>query len=594
MIENFHFLRPIWLLAFLPLVALIWHLLTAKHSSRSWQAVVDPSLLPHLLSGDNSIRTSRHLYLVAAVGLLSIIALAGPVWNKLPQPVFKQQSALVIALDLSRSMDASDIKPSRLTRARHKIADILNQRKEGQTALVVYAADAFSVVPLTDNVATINALLPGLNTAMMPAQGSRADQALIQAYSLFENTGFLRGDILLVSDGLNQTESNAIETLLEDNPGFRLSLLGIGSEAGGPIPLPEGGFLKDAQGSIVIARLAIEPMRALAGKGGGSFRMLSANDEDVTGLLEAIERNPFEQDVIESNRQADVWYEQGPWLILFILPVVALVFRRGLVFVVPPLVFSILLTATPDAYAFEWNDLWENNNQQGRRQFDRGQHEKAAKLFDHAEWKGSSYYRSGAYQKALEQWQAIDSETAHYNRGNTLARLGQLEDALNAYDQTLQKNPQHSDALHNRKLVEDALKKQQQQQQDQQNKNQQPEQQAQDDQSNQQSGEAGDNSSDQSGQSEQTEQSREPGENQQADQSESQSQPDARGEPDGNGSESEQASEQSSASLEQKLSEQAAEQWLRKIPDDPGGLLRRKFLYQYKNRGEPAKEINPW
>ena len=118
------------------------------------------------------------------------------------------------------------------------------QRKEGQTALVVYAADAFSVVPLTDDGKTINALLSGLTTDIMPAQGSRVDQALMQAYPLFQNIGLLRGDILLVTDGLSQNELKVADTLLKDNAGFRLSILGVGTKTGGPIPLPNGGFMK--------------------------------------------------------------------------------------------------------------------------------------------------------------------------------------------------------------------------------------------------------------------------------------------------------------------------------------------------------------
>lgn len=596
MIENFHLLRPSWLLACLPLAFLVWRMLTVKRNSRSWQAVVDPGLLPHLLIGTNSVRRTTHLYFISIIGLLAIIALAGPVWNKLERPIFKQQSALVIVLDLSRSMDSGDIKPSRLVRARHKIADILSQRKEGQTALVVYAADAFSVVPLTDDGETINALLPGLTTDMMPTQGSRADQALMQAYNLFDNTGLLRGDILLVTDGLSPTESQATELLLTESPGFRLSVLGVGTETGGPIPMPNGGFLKDNQGSIVIANLATDLLQSLAAKGGGIFKTISANDDDVTNLLKAIERNPFEQDVIASERSADVWQEQGPWLILILLPLVALAFRRGIVFVIPLLLSSILLTASPDASAIEWNELWKNSDQRARDQFDQEQHENAAQQFDSADWKGSALYRAGDYENALKQWRGIDSESSHYNRGNALAKLGKLEQALEAYDQALQKNTEHSDAIHNRQLVEEALK-QQQEQKDQSDsedgeKSEDDEQSSESEQGEQSDESEGQQSSDQNkqGQSEGGQSDDEGSQNQLEQDLAEQAQP---GEETDESKEAE-ASQTEQASLEQQLSEQAAEQWLRKIPDDPGGLLRRKFLYQYNKRGESASELNPW
>ena len=603
MIENIHFLRPTWLLALLPLAFLLWRLFNIKRNSRSWQAVVDPVLLAHLLSGNQSVRSNSHLYLIAVIGILSIVALAGPVWNKLEQPIFKQQSALVIVLDLSRSMDSSDIKPSRLIRARHKIADILTQRKEGQTALVVYAADAFSVVPLTDDGKTIKALLPGLTTDIMPTQGSRAGQALIEAYGLFQNTNLQRGDILLVTDGLTVKELKEAQIMLTDNPEFRLSVLGVGTETGGPIPLPSGGFLKDAEGSIVIASLSIGPLQTLVNKGGGVFKMMSANDDDVTSLLKAIERSPFEQVVVASNRRADVWQEQGPWLVLFVLPLFALAFRRGIVFgslfYWPILLSSILLVAPPEASAFDWNELWKNNDQRALDQFDQGQPKKASELFDRADWKGSSFYRSGDYENALNQWQGIDSESVNYNRGNALAKLGKLQEALETYDEVLLENPQHIDAKHNRQLVEDALKQQQEKQSKQDESDAKDREQSKDDEQSSQSGQ-GQKPSDSDGQ--QSSDPSEKNQNQSNSNTDSEFDTDAQeaqaeqsqADTDASESKEAEASQAEQASREQALSEQAADQWLRKIPDDPGGLLRRKFLYQYNKRGESASGLNPW
>jgi Ca-activated chloride channel family protein len=603
MIENIHFLRPTWLLALLPLAFLLWRLFNIKRNSRSWQAVVDPVLLAHLLSGNQSVRSNSHLYLIAVIGILSIVALAGPVWNKLEQPIFKQQSALVIVLDLSRSMDSSDIKPSRLIRARHKIADILTQRKEGQTALVVYAADAFSVVPLTDDGKTIKALLPGLTTDIMPTQGSRAGQALIEAYGLFQNTNLQRGDILLVTDGLTVKELKEAQIMLTDNPEFRLSVLGVGTETGGPIPLPSGGFLKDAEGSIVIASLSIGPLQTLVNKGGGVFKMMSANDDDVTSLLKAIERSPFEQVVVASNRRADVWQEQGPWLVLFVLPLLALAFRRGIVFgslfYWPILLSSILLVAPPEASAFDWNELWKNNDQRALDQFDQGQPKKASELFDRADWKGSSFYRSGDYENALNQWQGIDSESVNYNRGNALAKLGKLQEALETYDEVLLENPQHIDAKHNRQLVEDALKQQQEKQSKQDESDAKDREQSKDDEQSSQSGQ-GQKPSDSDGQ--QSSDPSEKNQNQSNSNTDSEFDTDAQeaqaeqsqADTDASESKEAEASQAEQASREKALSEQAADQWLRKIPDDPGGLLRRKFLYQYNKRGESASGLNPW
>ncbi len=597
MIEQFQFLRPFWLFALVPLAVLIWHMLKSNLSSGSWQSVVDPELLQHLLVGQGRATHSWPIVLVAMVGFFAIIALAGPVWEKLPQPVFKQQAALVIALDLSRSMDASDIKPSRLTRARHKITDVLSNRPEGQSALIAYAADAFVVTPLTEDSATINALLPSLTTDIMPAQGGRADRAVKHALELFSNSSVSHGDVLIVSDGLSAIEVVEIERLVRENPGFRISILGIGTESGAPIPLPDGGFLKDSRGSIVVARMPVEMMQGLAKKASGEFRVISTDDSDIQTLLNNMKTSPFETKAIASDQRADIWHEQGPWLVLLLLPLIALAFRRGVLLVI----LLLLLPFPPDASAFGWDELWKNRDQRGSLLFEQGAHDQAAIQFDDPNWKASSLYRAGKYDKALEYWNSGDTEDSLYNRGNALAKTDRYEDAIKAYQQVLDQNPQHQDASYNKQLVEEILKQQQQQEsqesQDQANNDTQNSNDSSQDQNsgdNQQETQS-DSESDSGSASSQQQQSQQDSaaqqdQKQESDGSETQTQEADQPRPDENNS----AETETQAELDEQMSEQAANQWLRKIPDDPGGLLRRKFIYQYKNRRPAEAELNQW
>ena len=597
MIEQFHLLRPFWLFALLPLAGLVWLMLKSKLSSGSWQSVVDPDLLQHLLVGQDQARHSWPIVLVAMVGFFLIIALAGPVWQKLPRPVFKQQAALVIALDLSRSMDANDIKPSRLTRARHKIADILSQRTEGQNALIAYAADAFAVTPLTEDSATINALLPSLSTDIMPAQGGRADRAVKQALELFSNSGVAHGDVLIVSDGFSTTEVVEIERLVRENPGFHISVLGIGSESGGPIPLPDGSFLKDSQGSIVISRMPVGMMQALVRKGLGGFQTITNDDADFQALLKNMEIGRFEREAVASDQRADIWREQGPWLIVLLLPLMALAFRRGVLLVLP----LLLLPYAPEADALSWDELWQNRNQRGSILFEQGAHDAAAKLFDRSDWKASSLYRAGKHEQALQYWNSNETEDSQYNRGNALAKMGRYEDAIKAYQQVLNRNPQHQDAGYNKQLLEDLLKQQQEKEQEQQQG-----------QENSESQESGDPSQDQnSGDGQQqaqngsdTSQTEQPSGQKKSEQKsaaqEAQSEQQDGAETQASQTEQPQSNGESigqteaDTEIDDQLSQQAADQWLRKIPDDPGGLLRRKFIYQYKNRRPAAEELNQW
>lgn len=601
MIEQFHFLRPWWLLALLLLVALAWTLRNYRFDSSSWRAVIDPRLLPFLLSADDS-GPGRRAWWLGLAALLAIIALAGPTWEKLPQPVYNTQSALVIALDLSRSMDAADIKPSRLTRARHKIADILKQRKQGQTALVVYAADAFTVTPLTDDVETILAMLPSLDSGIMPAQGSRAGRALELALELFANSGQRQGDVLLVSDGVDDAEALAIEAILGQHPRVRFSVLALGSREGGPIPLPQGGFLKDAGGAIVIARLQEANLRRLARSGNGAFATLASDDSDINALVYAIEPRPQDGDAEFSDSSAELWRELGPWLVLLMLPLAAYGFRRGILWTLP---LCLLVGLPPDAHALEWQDLWKNPDQRAAELLQQGDAQAAAGLFKNPEWKASSQYRAGDYESALQQWQRLDDERAQYNRGNALAKLGRYPEAIEAYEQLLQKNPQHEDARYNRERIEELMQQQQQQQSgdSQQGEQQQGEQQqGEQQQGKQQQGEQ------QQDPSQQSEQQQDPGaegetsDTESSDQAESQQSPgEQKASPQQQSAQEQQAQQdqqqaeaETQASLDQKMSEQAAEQWLRKIPDDPGGLLRRKFLYQYKQRGGADREEQSW
>ena len=595
MIEQFHFLRPGWLLLLIPLAAVLWLLLLRRYDSGSWRAVIDERLQPFVLSSSGQNQREWTRWIPAAVALLAIIALAGPTWERLPQPVYHKDSALVIALDLSRSMNAADIKPSRLTRARHKIADILNLRQEGQTALVVYAADAFTVTPLTSDVDTILALLPDLETELMPAQGTRADRALKLALELFENSGIARGDVLLVSDGLSDLELSRVEALLESKPGQRVSVLVIGTPEGGPVPLKNGGFLKDRSGGIVISSLQEDNLRRIAQIGGGVYATLSADDIDINTLAYIMESDIDDRDARLSDRSADLWRELGPWLLLFALPFAALVFRRGLIWLFP----LYILLLPPDAQALDWQAWWQNNDQRANQLFEQGDHAAAAELFDDPDWKASSNYRAGDYAAALDTWEQLESEAAAYNHANALAKLGRLDDALAAYDRLLQQNSAHEDARYNKQAIEEFLKNQQSQQQGQQGEQQQQQQGQQGDQQQQQSGQ-GETQSEESEQAAGSRQDQpESGaqDRQQAQQQDGQDdteQQQSAKQEQANAAEQQAAESETMAELDQQMSEQAAEQWLRKIPDDPGGLLRRKFIYQYRKRGGVDAEGKPW
>ncbi|MCW9013729.1 MAG: VWA domain-containing protein [Gammaproteobacteria bacterium] len=582
MIEQFHFIRPSWLLALLPLLLLTWLLLRKKLFSRSWQSVIDPALLPHLLIGKPGKNSRLPVMLFFIGGILAVIALAGPAWEKRPQPVFKKQSALVIALDLSLSMDATDIKPSRLARARHKISDILKFRKEGQTALIGYAGEAFTISPLTDDAATINSLVPSLSTELMPAQGSNISKALNRASELLKNAGISKGDILLITDDVDDADSTIDELTSQ---GHRLSILAIGTPDGAPIPSGNGGFVKNASGAIVIPKLDAAKLKAIASSGDGRFSRLTASDKDIKHILGLLVASHTKKDSTETEMKTDVWREQGPWLLLLLMPLAAFAFRKGYL----SLAFILLIPFPQPADALSWDELWRNDNQRASEQFAAGNNAEAAELFKQPEWKASAFYKAGEFEQSIEQLTDIDTADAHYNRGNALARMGRAGEAIDAYNQALQLDNNHEDAKFNRELLE---KQQQEKQQNNQQNNEQSkdqknsEQQSQDKSEQQDSSQQQQKKDQQSAENQSTEEQQAENESSQQQQNQTEEQQ-QKTQPE----EEQQASTESS---QQDLSKQEQQQWLKKIPNDPGGLLRNKFLYQYNRQGHQSDANQPW
>jgi Ca-activated chloride channel family protein len=684
MLEQFHFVYPLWLLALPPLAALVWLLSERSGDNNAWHRVVDPNLLPLLLSSGGGRSSRITLWLLGIGWLIAVLALADPTWEKRPQPLFETQQARVIVLDLSRSMNVGDLKPSRLFQARLKVEDILDRKDEGQTGLVVFAGDAFSVVPLTRDAKTLRAMLRVLEPELMPAQGSRADLGLKRAGELLKQAGAPRGDILLITDGI-QSNAAIDQASQLNRQGYRVSVLGVGTPEGAVIPDGKGGTLRDQQGNTVIVRLDEQRLRQLASAGGGRYARLQSSDRDLDQIL-ASPSQPQLGGAVKTDKSDMTrhrWKEQGPLLALLLLPLGALAFRRG--WLLGLLLTSILLPLPEPATAAIWEDLWKRQDQQAAEALLQGDAETAARLAREPLRLGSAEYRRNDYQSALQAFEKAQGPEADYNRGNALARLGRYEDAIAAYDKALKQAPGMEDALANREAMEKLLQQQQKKQQQQGNKQdkqegekgQQEKQQSgqgqskdgqqQKNQQNQgQNGQQQNAGQDESGKQKE-QQGR--GKQAQADQGESGSDQDGatrdKGQPaqetqpgkedenpfaraaedlkeqqqgraDKGQDESPQQKqgvakddqEQAPGKQEQAAAESdrehgkesqakpgalasgsaegqkrplsseeqmAAEQWLRRIPDDPGGLLRRKFLYQYQQRqGRSSNDGQRW
>ena len=651
MSTQFHWLRPWWLLAVLPILLLGIALWKQKRHAHQWQNIIAPELLPFLLD----IKTISHkkslLWALILAWLIGTIALAGPSWVKRPTAVEKNQNSLVILLDLSLSMFSEDVKPSRIARARLKIADILRERKDGQTALVVYAGEAHTVTPMSDDSATILSLLPSLSPNIMPLQGSNTEAAIERGIQLLHDAGETHGNLLLITDGVVPEAFTKINQLLNDKK-IQLSILGVGTNQPAPIASGNGGFLRDKQGAIITTQLNNNELNELASQVHGRYSDIANNNDDIDFLMPTEEKTDASKSTLA--REFDQWFDQGHWLVFLLLPIVLLSFKRGIILM---LICIPLIGITPTpAYALGLDGLgldelglksmWLTQDQQAEQALQKGDAKQAAEQFENPDWKASAQYRAGDYAAAAESFAKSDAATAHYNRGNALAKANKLEDAIKAYDEALKRDPQLEDAKKNRTLIEKLLKQQKQQEQQNKDQNKDSDQKDQDKQDQKDSKDQDKQNSDDQKQQEQNKQDKDkqnqdPQDKKEQDKKDQNSdQKNSSGsntsaanqdatQKDGQnssvsdakqqGQTSSAAGQHSAANAAQQSSEktqdqqkqeeqeeqaqvqeldpnklteeqkQALEQWLRRVPDDPGGLLRNKFKYQYQqNRQKKA------
>ena len=586
--QVFHFLRPWWFLGLAPVALIVafysWH----KHHAGNWTTIINPELLPFLMQGkapSDGLSTKSLITTLTLAWIICIASLAGPTWEQLPQPVHRQDSALIIVFDLSPSMLAADLTPSRLVRGRYKLIDILKRRTEGVSGLVVYGGDAHTVSPLTEDSNTIVSLVPVLHPGLLPQYGSNVEDAIQVAVNLATSGGYQQADILLITDGVDPSAISEITSIIEDKGEYRLSILGVGTENGAPIPLGSGGFVKDTRsGNVIIPKLNISDLRRLASANNGNYQTVSNDDRDIDNLLAAME-SLFSDSTQQTDRSFDLWNDRGYLLALLLIPILLLTFRKGAVVV---LLLAPLLFQSNSVEALEWQDLWATGDQQGAEALELDDAERAKSLFTNSQWRGSAAYRAADYEAAAEAFFTDETANGLYNSGNALAKSGDFASAIEAYERALALEPELEDAIFNRDLLEKLKQEQEQEEQSQEQQDQESSEQQQE-QDSEQSDKNGDPSEQQSPaqDSEQQDDSATP-EEESEEESDEESESKEQQESENKQNESEQQAERQTSEVEmseeEKQEQREIDAMLRRIPDDPGGLLRAKFRYESQQR----------
>jgi len=451
-VQQFHFLRPWWLLALCVLPLLILFATRRQGAREQLSRLVDAELLPFLLKG-SAVRRRATPWLLAGGWVLMTLAMAGPTWSRVAQPLYAKRAAQVVAVSMSQRMLARDVAPSRLDRARYKVRDLLAANHDGLNALIAYAGDAFVVAPLTSDASALNDLLDALAPDTMPIDGDNAAQAIERGMGLIRDAKVGGGSLVLVTDNADDAALAAARKAAAD--GVHVSVLGIGTAQGGPVPLSDNSFQRDAQGGVLLVKRNDAALQALAAAGGGVYVPMTDDDGDVRTLGGALTASG--PTVLAADMHGDEWQDRGPWLLLLLLPLAAMSFRRGWLMMLA-LVFLPLMPGI--SHADTWSDLWRRPDQQAAAALQQGDAKRAQQLARDPAWRGAAAYRAGDYAAAEKDLRDLPGSDAQYNLGNAMAKNGDYQGALEAYDRALKANPANADASANRKAVEDWMHRQ--------------------------------------------------------------------------------------------------------------------------------------
>jgi Ca-activated chloride channel family protein len=372
--------------------------------------------------------------------------------------MLESTSARIVALDLSRSMLVEDIKPNRLAQAVAAAGEVISTDFEGETGLVVFAGRAFVVSPLSRDAKTLLAFLDVLDPSTMPEDGTRIDLAISTAQDLLEASVAGSGQILIITAGASNDSTGAVQAALTAaNQGHRVSILAVGTAAGGPLLDLEGRLMPDKDGKIVLAKTNFPLLERVTQIGNGSIVEL----KDTRGYDDLLLARLGADELIESEKTTDssqrAASNDGAWMVWLILPFTLVLFRKNLIWMI---LLTVLVPDGRELYAKEWDGFWNHPEKLAFEAYLRGDYQSSYELSSNPLLRGSAYYRNGQFQQAQELFSEDDTASAIFNLGNTLAQQNQFPEAVLAYQKALLLNPDLESARHNKRLIEIYLEQQ--------------------------------------------------------------------------------------------------------------------------------------
>jgi Ca-activated chloride channel family protein len=459
LLNQLHFIRPFWLLAIVPMMGVLWFVYQhLKKNQGAWSNIIEPHLLQALSFGNVTKQSLLPFWLLSLSTLILIIALSGPSFFKYPHQTFKIKQTLFIVLDLSPSMNATDIKPTRLKRSIFALKSLLKKEFPDDVSLIVFSAEPYLISPPTTDKKTILSLIDGINTDILPTTGSNLDISLAYVEKLIKDRPKGKNNILLLTD-IEKISKNTLQIVTDlKKENTQISIISVATQQGAPIPI-DSGLLKN-KGDVIISRLNEELLRSITNASNGLYQNLYDTPNAIDNFLlfkQQVFKKMFEK---QKNKSIDAWVDLGIWFSLLLVPFALLAFRRGYLLALPLFLF---LTPEPQA------SLWQTQNQLAEQYFKDKNYQKAVINFQNPNWKASSLYKAKLYKKAQTAFANLGQT---YNEGNALAKLGRFKKAIKKLQTIKKGNANYENALYNIEILKKLLKKQKQQQKKSSNKQQ--------------------------------------------------------------------------------------------------------------------------
>ncbi|WP_130905649.1 VWA domain-containing protein [Pseudomonas sp. Sample_22] len=447
---DLHFLRPLWLLL-LPFAALMpWLWRRSRDMQRRLRSNIAAHLLPHLLITPQDQHWLRPVHLVSAMLMLGAVAAAGPTWEQDRPDFLENRAPLIIAVDLSPSMDANDVQPTRLEAAKHKLHDLIQRRAGARNALIAYAGSAHLVLPATDDPALLDTFIQALSTDLISKPGKDVGAVIDQAKRLLaaEKTP---GTLLLITDGADTSTLDDLNKKL-DGGALQVLVLAVGSEDGGIIRDASGQPRTDSNGRPQLGRFDQAALKQLASAVDAPLGSLTLNNDD----LDWVDLHAQQHFQTASDEQRELhWKDAGYWLCWPLLLIGFFCVRKGWsVNWMGGLLLAVGIGLQPaPAQANPLIDAFFTPDQQGRWAFEHGHFPEAAAHFVDPYWKGIAAYNAADFDLALVSFARLQTPQAYFYLGNIYVRRFKFDEAIAAYTQALKLQPQFPEATANLALA---------------------------------------------------------------------------------------------------------------------------------------------